>query len=109
LAESEDVLAESTEEHLVPASFLSLYKQNANIENNVVAACAGCNGLKGPVMPKKGDPAWSSRKAYIASMRDFVAKARAARAEKYREHAFHARARRIWDRQTARQADYLKT
>src|SRR4030095_14100318 len=76
LAESEDVLAESTEEHLVPASYLSLDKQNANIESNVVAACAGCNGLKGPAMPKKGDLAWCSRKAYIAFMRDFVAKAR---------------------------------
>lgn len=107
LAANEDVLAESTEEHLVPQSLFALGKQNQNFENNVAASCAACNSLKGPHVPPKGDAAWGSRKAYIAALRKFIAEERAKRAAKYRAQAFNARAKRIWTAGTARQQDYL--
>ena len=108
LAESEDVLAESTEEHLVPQSLFAVGKQNGNVANNVAASCAGCNSLKGHFVPPKGHAAWASRKAYIAAMRKFIAEERTKRAAKYRRHAFNARARRIWHSKSKRQEDYLE-
>ena len=106
LAENEDVLVESTEEHLVPQSLFSIGKQNANYENNVAAACAGCNGLKGPNIAPIRDAAWATRKSFIMAMRKFIVEERAKRAAKYRLHAFNARAKRIWTDKTARQNDY---
>ena len=107
LAENEDVLAESTEEHLVPQSLFAIGNQNSNVENNVAASCGGCNALKGPHVPPKGDPAWASRKSYIAAMREFIVEERVRRSAKYRLKAFNARAKRIWAAKTARQLDYL--
>ena len=109
LAENEDVLAESTEEHLVPQSLFAIGKQNANVSNNVAASCTGCNGLKGPSVPPKGSAAWKSRKAFITAMRTFIAEERAKRMSKYRQKAFNARAKRIWTENSARHKDYLTT
>jgi 5-methylcytosine-specific restriction endonuclease McrA len=108
LAESEDVLAESTEEHLVPQSLFAVGKQSGNVPDNVAASCTGCNSLKGPLVPPIGDTAWSSRKAYIAAMRKFIAEERSKRAAEYRLHAFNARAKRIWTCMSKRQGDYLE-
>ena len=107
LAENEDVLAESTEEHLVPQSLFAIGKQNASVTNNVAASCAACNSLKGPHVPPKQNPVWKSRKDYIAAMRIFMAEERAKRTAKYRQQAFNARARRIWTEKSTRQRDYL--
>jgi len=107
LAENEDVLAESTEEHLVPQSLFAVGKQSGNVASNVAASCAGCNSLKGPFVPPIGDAAWANRKTYIAAMRKFIVEERARRAAKYRLHAFYARAKRIWTAKSKRQDDYL--
>lgn len=107
LARSEDALAESTEEHLVPQSLLNLGKVSGEYENNVSACCAGCNGLKGSAIPVLNDPAWQSRAGYIKAMRDFIHAERQKRAARFLKHAFRVRAARVWTKGTARQNDYL--
>jgi len=107
LAESEDVLAESTEDHLVPQALLTTGDAKAHTANNVAACCASCNGLKGPAVPEKDSPAWQSRAAYVTALRAYIDGERASRAAKYRVQAFKARAKRIWNKSDARQKDYL--
>jgi len=107
LAESEDVLAESTEEHLVPQSVFAVGGANADVGDNVAACCSSCNGLKGPAVPEIKSPEWKTREAYVKAMRVYIDDERTKRAAKYRAHAFKARAARIWSSTNSRQKDYL--
>lgn len=107
LAANEDVLAESTKEHLVPKSVFRKGGPGPNVGNNVAACCPGCNGLKGQYFPPIDSPAWASRKAYIANVRDYIAAKRAERVKEYRTHVFKSRAMRIWTAANTRQQDYL--
>jgi hypothetical protein len=107
LARSEDALAESTEEHLVPQSLFNVGGASADVGDNVAACCTSCNGLKGPALPVVSSPAWKSRAAYILAMRAYIDEERVKRAARYRTHAFKVRARRIWTSTNLRQRDYL--
>jgi hypothetical protein len=107
LAHSEDALAESTEEHLVPQALFSLGGLSADIGDNVAAACATCNSLKSSAAPVINDPAWASRAAYIAAMRIYIGDERIRRAIQYRTHILKVRAKRIWSATNVRQKDYL--
>ena len=107
LAESEDVLAESTEEHLVPQSVFAIGNGNVDVGDNVAACCSSCNGLKGPAVPVMNAPEWRSRAAYVQAMRTYIEEERTKRASRYRSHAFKARAARIWSKTIPRQKDYL--
>jgi len=107
LAESEDVLAESTEEHLVPQSVFLAGGASADVGDNVAACCSSCNGLKGHAVPEIGDPEWKSRGAYVQALRKYITEERTKRSARYRAHAFKARAARIWSSSVPRQKDYL--
>jgi hypothetical protein len=107
LARSEDALAESTEEHLVPQSVFNAGRIKGDVGDNVAACCATCNGLKSSAAPIIGAHAWKSRAAYIAAMSCYIDAERAKRAAQYRTHAFKVRAARVWSRSDSRQRDYL--
>jgi len=107
LAENEDLLAESPVDHLVPF-YLFTCTPSSN-SNNLVAACAGCNGLKGGNVPEIGHPAWECRKVFIFEMRGFINRLREERKKDYAQHTtFEARSGRIWKDSDDRQLDYLK-
>ncbi len=107
LARSEDAVAESTEEHLVPQSLFNVGNVSSDVSDNVTACCTSCNGLKGPAVPVIGSPAWKTRASYIAALRIYIDEERVKRAARFRKHAFKVRAGRIWTRTSTRQRDYL--
>jgi hypothetical protein len=107
LASSEDALAESTEEHLVPQSLLNVGDVSADVGDNVAACCATCNGLESSAAPTVASPAWKTRAAYIAAMRAYIDSERAKRTAQYRAHVFKVRARRVWSSSNNRHRDYL--
>jgi len=106
LIEHEDIVATSTEEHLVPQS-LFITSAEANTENNVVACCAGCNGLKGPAVPPPSDPAWNSRKEYIAGAREYIIKRRVDRITQYAQYVAVSKIKRLFPSPTNRLLDYV--
>ena len=86
LAASTDALAESTEEHLVPRSLLEPNGAEPNVAHNMAACCAGCNSLKGEMVPSAENPCWRSRQAYVKECLRFISGRRLNNYLKYRDH-----------------------
>lgn len=84
LALSTDVLAESTEEHLVPRSLLEANKLNPNNTGNMASCCSRCNGLKNEFVPPEDDQCWAKKIEYVKVCKRFIDARRVDNFEKYK-------------------------
>lgn len=86
LATSTDIIASTTEEHLVPRTLIESVGHQPNISENLTSCCATCNGLKSDYVPPIESSAWKTKETYIAICRKFVARRRLQNFEKYLPH-----------------------
>lgn len=84
LLASADILAGSTEEHLVPRSLLEAVEESPNKLSNLAPCCLRCNNIKGEYVPDSSNlVAWQSKNSYIQACREFIARRRVELYEKY--------------------------
>lgn len=84
LLASADILAGSTEEHLIPRALLEAVEESPNRLSNLAPCCIRCNHIKGEYVPDSSNlAAWRSKDDYIRACREFIARRRVELYEKY--------------------------
>lgn len=97
-----DDLASSTTDHLIPQRLFKngtskRFDQSPNWLSNLVPCCGVCNSLKGSwALEDPRDPAWTTRKSYIAAARAHIRTKREERRKVWEKH-FDAAVVVIWN------------
>ena len=86
LATSTDIIANTTEEHLIPRTLIESVGHQPNIGENLTSCCASCNGLKSDYVPPIDSKDWLDKDRYIAVCRKFVARRRLQNFDTYLPH-----------------------
>jgi len=86
LAASTDIIASTTEEHLVPRTLVESIRHQPNLGPNLAPCCSSCNALKSDYVPPLDSPAWKKRTKYIELCRQFIARRRLQNFKEYLPH-----------------------